>query len=177
MKLFGAKKEVRKTDKSVRACREAFDALNKLKEDMQKPVGEVSGKFFNIVKRFFSNYFNVKFEFTHDEFIKELKKKRSVGDNIKDKVTSFSQELSDIKYHGNELTAEQLKKTIQAFNNLVFFLSDRKKHETASEQTRRLTDYVKFALEKGKTKDEIEKALIDAGWPIAVIGRELNHIK
>lgn len=177
MELFRRKKELKKVDKSERAGKEAFDALNNLKEDMpKKPIKEVSEEFFDIVKKFFSNYFNMKYEFTHDEFSRDLKRKRSVGDKIKDIVASFSNELADMKYKYEELTLEQLKKAIEDFSGIVTFLVDKKKHESVYEQTRRLTDYVRFALQKGKSKAEIEKALIAAGWPSSVVKRELEKI-
>ena len=178
MKLFGAKKEIKKTDKAGRASREAFEALNHLKEDMQKkPIGDISEKFFNIVKRFFSDYFSLKYEFTHDEFSRDIKRKRSLEDNVKGQIISFSQYLSDMKYKYGELSNEQIKKAIQDFSKLVLFLSDKKKHEALHEQTRRLTEYVEFALKKGKTKAEIHEALLSAGWPSSVVRRELEKLQ
>ena len=151
MKLFKAKKVVKKSSKAGRASRDAFDALSKLKaEAKEKSPEELSDKFFNIVKRFFSDYFSLKYEFTHDEFCRDIKRKRKLEDNIKQRIVSFSQNLSDMKYKYSELTNEHIKKAIQDFSSLVLFLSDKKKHEAMHEQTRRLTEFIKFALQKGK---------------------------
>ena len=179
MKLFGAKKEeAAQVKKPDRAGREALEALNKLKEDMQKkPFEEVSEKFFSIVKRFLSDYFHIKHEFTHDEFCGEIKRKRGVDDAVKEHVTSFSEEISEIKYKYDKISAEKLHEIMHDFSELVLFLSDKKKHESVYEQTRRLREYVKFALDKGRSKDQIEQALIEAGWPAVVVERELENLK
>ncbi|MBW2980868.1 hypothetical protein KY360_05620 [Candidatus Woesearchaeota archaeon] len=178
MKLFEHKKERKRVNKPERAGREALDALNRLKQDWtKKSPGENSEKFFNIVRKFLSDYFSITYEFTPDEFSRDIKRKRGVEDKIKERVVSFSQELSDMKYKYKDLSEEQIEKAIDDFKSIVSFLMDKKKHETVHEQMRRLTDYVRFALEKGKTKVEIEQALIDAGWPVSVVKRELEKVK
>jgi hypothetical protein len=178
MKLFKRKKEVKKADKTKSAGKEAMDALNKLNKELSKDtIKQASERFYNIVKRFFSEYFSMRYEFTHDELERDLKRKRKVDDKTKERVLAFSRDLSDIKYRYKDVSIDQVKDTIRDFTGIVSVLVDRRKSEPVEEQVRRLKGFVKFALEKGKTKEQIEEALLNAGWPDSVVKREMEKIE
>lgn len=177
MALFKAKKIIRKASKSEKAGKEAFDALNQLKKDMQnKPVEELSESLFKIIKKFFSDYFSISYELTPDEFVDDIKKKKRIEEKTKEEIISFSEQLSDIKYKHETLDKSQVEDLVKEFSRIVALLVDKKKNDTVYEQTRRLTEFVRFAIEKGKTKAEIEQSLIEAGWPSSIVKRELDRI-
>jgi gas vesicle protein len=178
MKLFRRKKQVKKEEKAKSYGKEALDALANLSKELSKDtVKQSSEKFYNIVKRFFSEYFSMRYEFTHDELEKDLKKKRKVDDKVKEQVLAFSNELSDMKYKSKDISVDQIEDSIKDFTGIVSALVDKRKAEPVQEQVRRLKGFVKFALEKGKSKEQIEEALLNAGWPESVIKRELEKIE
>lgn len=178
MKLFKEKSVLKRTTRSEKAGKEAFNALDRLNTDLQqKSVEDVSDELFKAIKRFFADYFTMSYEFTHDEFIKDIQKKKGVDDKTKEHLIAFSEHLSDLKYSHKELDKDQVKNLITDFGTIVGVLVDKKKNKSVYEQTRRLTEYVNFALQKGKSKDEVEKSLIDAGWPASIVRRELDKLE
>jgi hypothetical protein len=178
MELFKRKKQIKKVDKTKSAGKEAHDALNTLSKGLSKDtIKQASEKFFNIVKKFFSEYFSIRYEFTHDELERDMQRKRKVDDHAKERILSFASELSDIKYKSKDVDIVQIKDSIKEFTGIVSLLVDKKKSEPIQEQMRRLKGFVKFAMEKGKSKGQIEQALLNAGWPESIVKRELEKIK
>lgn len=65
-----------------------------------------------VIKSFFAALLNIRYEFTEDELVQILEKKRK-------NLVDFSKELAEMKYGGNELTREDLVSLVSEFKKIV----------------------------------------------------------
>ena len=94
-----------------------MQALEKLQSLKGKQFSQSTfDDFVWIFKVFISHYFNIKYEFTHQELIDELK---DVRRDIRDNISDLSREIVDINYYGEKLTKEKFLSLLNKTEKLI----------------------------------------------------------
>lgn len=116
---FKKRTKSKKKHKEIDIHKVTTDKIQSLKENIPlDPTKDHSVDFSGIVKNFFMKLLKIKYHFTHEEFIKEIKRKR-LSDELKVDIIQFFQELSDMEFKQEGYTPEDLQRQIKKFENLI----------------------------------------------------------
>lgn len=99
--LFFFKKGKKITEKTIPASsgleNEALKRLKKINTKKKNAFEDFEWVF----RVFLKNFFNIKYEFTHEELTREIERKK-IPEELKEEIVSLSQDIYDIKYGGKK---------------------------------------------------------------------------
>lgn len=100
--------------------------INKLNEEAGKEKLPVMFKKLNgIMRSFFSELLEIKYEFAHLELNEELSK-LGIGDDVKNEVINYTMDMSEAEYGGHEIDKEKfqvlLEKSVQIVGKLTEYV-------------------------------------------------------
>lgn len=95
-----------------------LDSISK-DADKEKPE-HVTIHLYHTIREFFEGYFNIKYEFTYEELIDEIKHKRGLEDSKKTPLIKFARKMLAKEYSEEKSTSsKELKSVIREFKKLV----------------------------------------------------------
>ncbi len=80
---------------------------------------------FHTIREFFATILKIKYEFTYEELINEVEKKKSIKPEIKKKIKKFSDKISVIEYSDRILSKKILKDSLEEFRHITKILIKR----------------------------------------------------
>lgn len=131
--IENAPKEIPKTHELKIDYTKEIAALER--ESPSKNIETTHKKLNELIKRFFSDYLGIDYNFTFEELEKELKKRDK-------KIICFSNNLSSITYSPEGISREQLTELIKEFKEVV----------TSTQENQPLPPEFKKAIEEKKKK-------------------------
>jgi len=107
----------------TRIIESIYDSLLRLErvlhtEDIQKLILMFS----IIVRKYFKSLFNLKYEFTYEELMKELEAKK-VNPTFKEVLTKFFNRSIEIEFSGKSVSVQELEAMIAEFKQILSYTS------------------------------------------------------
>jgi hypothetical protein len=81
--------------------------MRKLREETNGPPGVMFVKLNRVMRSFFSELFDIKYQFAYVELNEELTRK-GVGEDIRNEVIGYTMSVSEAEYGGRDISAETL---------------------------------------------------------------------
>jgi len=88
--------------------------LDKLKLDKKKAHED----FHSIARNFFSEFFNVHYEFTHDELLEEIKKKK-IKRKLREDIRKICNDMDNLSFNSTTVLKEELERLKEDFKGIV----------------------------------------------------------
>lgn len=146
--------------------------LRKLKQNISiNTQKDYSSEFSGIVRSFFMKFFKVRYQFTYEEFINELKRRR-LSNELKSELDEFFKILSNMEFMEKGYEIEELNREIQKFETLIQKVLEEKQFINVEQKqgffSRLLSKFKitrKFVSPKPKIKPKSEKKVSYGGKP------------
>ena len=142
--------------------------LEKLKKLLSKQeIQKSSLDFFKILRRFFTDFYVIKYRFTYEELIAELGRRR-MKQKLYEEVSAFISKLMEIEYGQAQLKKDELSELIAGFRSFVHRLSQISAKKSGKEARKsilslliELFQLIKRALNK-PASERLEKIIATA---------------
>ncbi|MEM2131270.1 MAG: hypothetical protein QXR96_01985, partial [Candidatus Woesearchaeota archaeon] len=111
-----------------------FDSIRKIeelieKEDKEKLILLLS----QVIRRYFKTLFNLRYEFTYEELIKEINS-RKVSQTFKNVFINFFEKSTEIEFSGKSISKEEFKAFLSEFKQIVLLTSSLEKQREEAEK-------------------------------------------
>lgn len=80
---------------------------------------EIAVQFFALIHEFFGEYCRIRYEFTYNELIKEIRKRKAFEEFLQEKVIDLINQLQEKEFSNTELSKEDLKRYISELRPIV----------------------------------------------------------
>ncbi|MBU0628839.1 MAG: hypothetical protein KKC75_06630 [Nanoarchaeota archaeon] len=114
MWFFNKKKKEEHTAKRERIKNKYLRKLDNL--DMHKKNAHKG--LHSVIRNFFIEFFNIHYEFTYDELVKETKEKR-IKKPVREKMYQLSKEIDNLKFGDSPASKEDLARLIGDCKNMI----------------------------------------------------------
>lgn len=103
--------------------------VEKIKQRFESSGLRAQNDFFTLFKRFFREFFHIKYSFTYEEFNDEIRRKKELDNQLKNDIIALSNKLSDVDYGSKKLSRNELGFLISEFEVIVNKLLETRKEK------------------------------------------------
>jgi predicted translin family RNA/ssDNA-binding protein len=114
------KKRLPKRISQAQVKAQTIKDLDVLLEELgAKEVDQAAVKFFELVHKFFSSFCRMRYQFTYDELLRDLKRRKLFDEFLRKKLMDFIQRLQEKEYSGTEFSRNELRQYVAEFKLFV----------------------------------------------------------
>jgi len=122
IELFKRKKKI--VPEELRVRESILSRLDKLEKNIdKKSIEELSKEFVRIIRDFLNELLKIDYEFTYEEFCKEIEKHK-ISMPLRIMLITFFKKISEISYKGYKMKKPELKELIKEAKIIVKFGSE-----------------------------------------------------
>ena len=119
------KKKVEKEDKLTLLKKQVLKRIKLIEEQIfEDKIEDGFINLFHTIREFFATIAKIKYEFTYEELINEINKKK-VPPELKNKINEFAKNISVIEYSDRTLSKQLLKDSLVEFRHIFNILTKR----------------------------------------------------
>ncbi|MEM3374547.1 MAG: hypothetical protein QXE31_04985, partial [Candidatus Woesearchaeota archaeon] len=109
-----------------------FDSILKLEDLIEiENIEKLILMLANIIRRYFKSLFNLRYEFTYEELIDEIKSRR-ISDTFKSVLINFFERSTEIEFSGKSVSKEEFRAMLSEFKQIVALTSEKELVEKES---------------------------------------------